>query len=144
MSVCVALCSVCVVVYGCVFVVFLVVVWKYASQNNFETIMANLKGDKDAVKIGTLSKEKPLGSFCEEWAKALAAAADQGLPLPKHTHTLSLSVCGSLPLNLPGSLSLSMFQSLSLSLYIYIYTYTSTYIYIYTHTPTCTHTCRYK
>jgi hypothetical protein len=81
-----------------------VVVWKYASQNNFETIMANLKGDKDAVKIGTLSKEKPLGSFCEEWAKALAAAADQGLPSPIHTHThthtlsLSLSLCVALSL----------------------------------------------
>jgi len=41
---------------------------------NFETVITNVKGDKSAVKLGVLSKEKPAGGFSEEWAKALAAA----------------------------------------------------------------------
>jgi len=55
-------------------------------KSNFETIITNLKGDKEAVKIGTL-KEKPLGSFCEEWAKALAAA--QGVTSADITNGMS-------------------------------------------------------
>jgi len=43
-------------------------------QNNFELVLAGMKGEKETLKVGVLSKEKPAGSFAEEWNKALSAA----------------------------------------------------------------------
>jgi len=41
---------------------------------NFETVIANVKGDNAAIKLGVLLKEKNVGGFSEEWAKALGGA----------------------------------------------------------------------
>ena len=42
------------------------------SQANFETILAEVKGDKQGVKVGVLSKEKHIGDFYLAWHDALA------------------------------------------------------------------------
>ena len=41
---------------------------------NFEAIVSDLKGDKEAIKVGTLLKDKQVGDFVAGWSAALAAA----------------------------------------------------------------------